>query len=513
MLADDTLSQDLEAAGLEHGDICRILLRAWPKAWELEILLGLLDSSSGLIHGAMFAPFSSIQYQGTPSSHDSLQHPPLNSHPVLIARKLLTLATYLQSLSPTCRRSLCQLGIDYHAIMLSAVETAHSCVTSQDSLLESVEGIEAIMIESMYQSNAGNLRASWHLTGRAILIAQMMNLHRGTEFRSLKFLDPETRVRLQPEYLWFRLIQMNRYLSLMLGMLQGTPSSDFADNQVLEGCTPVDRMQRLDCAAGGYILQRNEAGLYDNAATNMIDEMLQNSMASLPSTWWLMPKFDPHAHDNAKILENVIRVIDQLTHHHLVAQLHLPNIMRSYADHEYDYSKTMAINASREVLTRFTSLNGIHAFTSFCRGISFLAFIACTTLCIIHIDVKRQRRYQDHDQCVSALLDLIAIQYEGDRVTMERTLDCMQYMSRDSEDQIASKTAGILRHLLSIEKDTTLCGKSVDTLSTGVPERGLGCGGRISDGGKVLQIHIPYFGTIKFERGSTSGLVSNGSQP
>jgi hypothetical protein len=169
-----------------------------------------------------------------------MQPPVMGAHPVLIARKFLTLASYLQSLSPTSTRRLDNSGVNHHAIMSSAVQTVRSRVTCNEELLQSIEGIECLMIESMYQNNAGNLRSAWHSIRRAMLIAQMMGLHRTNKPDSVTVLETETQVRVDPEYLWFRLMRMNRYLSLMLGMLQGTPNNDFAEPHVLELCTPME---------------------------------------------------------------------------------------------------------------------------------------------------------------------------------------------------------------------------------------------------------------------------------
>lgn len=401
-------------------------------------------------------------------------------------------------------RKLDKSGVDHRAIMARAVETAHSCVTCNDDILESIEGIECLMIESMYQSNAGNLRSAWHLIRRAMLIAQMMGLHRGNRFQSLRFLDVDTRTRVYPEFMWFRLIQMNRYLSLMLGMLQGTPNNSFADCQLLKGCTPTERMQRMDCVAAGYILQRNEAGLYDAATTCMIDQLLQESAMSLPASWWLpvVPDLESKVGEEMETLEKILRTMDQLTHYHLVAQLHLPYLIRSHADPGYNHSKNTAIDASREVLVRFISLRGANSFTSFCRGINFLALIACTTLCIVHADSKRQS--QDCTHGGGTVFDLLANQHQLDRSIMNLTLESMQHTALESGDIVASRTAIILSHLLSVEGDASFCGKYVADPSTQDAECGLGCGGKVSDGGQSLQIHIPYFGTVSFERGKTS---------
>ena len=87
-------------------------------------------------------------------------------------------------------------------------------------------------------------------------------------------------------------------------------------------------------------------------------------------------------------------------------------------------------------------------------------------------------------------------------------------MATSSVDNLASRLATILRHLLIIEADAS---NSTDShYSTEMsPEEGLGddcrgehededepsgCNGKVTQGGNVLRIYIPYYGTIRIQR-------------
>ena len=488
-----------------YDDLSRKLISAWPSQSDLELILTTPLDISGLFHGSMYAPYSTLLCQEPPSPREVLRLPPAGSHPVLIARKLLALAICLQGVPHSSTRDLAGLSTDYRGIMASAVETVRSCTTSKEELLESVEGIDCVMMEGMYYNNAGNLRCAWQSMRRAMLVAQMIGLHRdsGVGVPSSRFLEAETRSRIYPEHMWFRLVQWDRYLSLMLGLPQGTSSSSFADHQALEGCTPMERMQRIDCAAGGYILQRNEAGTYDLGTTQRIDRLLLQSASYLPSQWWLPPRFSSRIGSDMQELEKIIRAMDQFTHYHLVTQLHLPYLLRSSTEHEYDYSKITAINSSREALQRFVSYLGVDAVTSFCRGINLIAFISCTVICIAHIDAHRQRQVPPRNSDKN-VLDTLVHQRQSDRAMMELALESMERMARESDDVLAAKMAGILTHLLAIEADSALKGNYITSPSLHSIEDGLGCSGKLAEGDGTLQIYIPYLGSIKFERGDGS---------
>ena len=486
-----------------ESSLYNMLLKAWPSQHDLEIILRLPADIIGLCHGTICAPFSAVISQELLSVPQVLQLPPDGSHPLLVARRLLVLATYLQNLSPTCRRTPEALSIDHHAIMVLAVQMVHKTVVSNDELLASIEGIECAMMGAMYHNNDGNLLRAWQLIHRAMPIAQMMGLDKATPPKNLKFIDDETRKRVDPECMWFRLTQMNRYLSSMLGLLQGTPDNGFADHEKLGTCSPVERMQRLDCAAGGLILQRNESNLYDPRTTHMIDQLLQSSEACLSPLWWAVPNPKSNTNHDIKALENVIRVMDQLTHYHLITQLHLPHALRTDHDTESDYSRMRAVNASREVLLRFTALHREHSFASFCRGINFLAFISCVTLVSVHNYARSQHQSHVH----AGFNKQLAMQYQKDRRMMELTLESMHHMACVSKDKIASKLTIALRALLAVD---VVAGKYIRNTPRNDIERGLVCGGELSECGQILQIHIPCMGNIQFERGDWSTSIPRG---
>jgi hypothetical protein len=250
----------------------------------------------------------------------------------------------------------------------------------------------------------------------------------------------------------------------------------------------------------GRILQRNEADINDLAATHEIDKLLQKASMSMPPQWWLPPKLASSASDKMEHFHETIRMMDQFTHYHLVARLHLPYLLRSSADRKYEHSKITAVNASREILARFIAFRSSNPVASYCRGIDFLVFIASTTLCLAHIDTHRHGQVFAGDGDDGFSFNSLAHQRPSDRGMMESALESVEHMASASVDEIASKIATIFRYLLIIEADAA-DGSSYSTSTFASGEEGLKCGGRLSDGGNVLRIYIPSFGTIKIERG------------
>jgi hypothetical protein len=491
---------DPENQHCRYEELCRALLTAWTTQRKLDIILSIPVGITSCLQGLICTPHSGANGHEVPSPRELPQLPPPGSHPVLVARKLLMLGSYLQAFPPSSVRKLGQLGVSHRDIMAHLEETAHNMVNGNDELVASIEGIECIMIESKYHDNAGNLRRSWLTMRRAMLIAQMMGLHRGREAPSKE--TPERRPSIRSDHIWFRIVHSDRYLSLMLGLPQGAPEHDFfATAKALEACTPAEHLQRIDCVAAGRILQRNEADINDLATTQEIDKLLQKASMSMPPQWWLVPNLAFNACDKTEHFDETIQIIMQLTHFHLVARLHLPYLLRS--DRKYEYSQIMTINASREVLARFVAFCSSNLVGSNCRGIDFLVFIASTTLCLAHIDAYRQGQVIACDSGERFFFNSLVHQRPSDRGMMERALESVERMASTGVDMIASKIASIFRHLLVIEADAAH-GSNYSASSFSSGEEELECGGKLSDSGNVLYIYIPSFRTIKIERGSVS---------
>lgn len=487
-----------------HNNLRRALLEVWPKQHDLDAILDAPVSTSILFHGIVCQPYSSLLSKAMPSPREMLQPPSDRSHPVLIARKLLLLAIFMQGIPTDAVQDLGALSSSYRSTMSCLVETASKLVTIDDELVSSLEGVECIMIEAMYHNNAGNLRRAWVTHRRAITIAQMLGLHRGTA-ASATLLDVRNRGRIDPEHMWYRLIISDRYLSLMLGLPQGCLENPFGSTQALESCIPMERMERMESIAGGLILQRNGADLHNLVKTQEADKLLQEAAALMPPQWWLAPCVAAAVGHNSEELFETIRLMIQFTHYHLLVQLHLPYLLQPSGEQKYAYSKATAVMASREILTRFVSFRGSVSVTAYCRGVDLLAFIASTVLTLAHIDARRQQRASG-SECGNAL-HMVAHQRQSDRGLLEQTLQCILKMAESEEDAMADKISNILNHLLAIEDNAAKDDSYSTTISSepGVPESQYG--DKVTGAGHSLRIHVPYFGTIRIEHSSVSGPV------
>nr|QCO93113.1 transcription factor [Phoma sp.] len=258
--------------------------------------------------------------------------PSVDTHPTLLARYLLILATCLQAAHPELHaKEIRCLSEPPRLAMRRLVNAATDLVTSKDELLSSVEGLECVMLESLYLANDGNLRRAWLVCRRAMAVAQLLGLHRvdSQQLPCLTFLSQSV----DPRFLWFRIVCTDRQLCLMLGLPQGTPDVSMATESALANDSASGRFERKQCVIASRILERNEASgdfTNDDLATVLkLDEELQQAANEMPSSWWLVPNLASSLHDQNKTIWEMLRLIEQMLYFNLLNLLHLPCMLRA----------------------------------------------------------------------------------------------------------------------------------------------------------------------------------------
>ncbi|KEF52639.1 uncharacterized protein A1O9_11482 [Exophiala aquamarina CBS 119918] len=426
--------------------------------------------------------------------------PDLETHPALLAKYLLVLATSLQGVHPELHaEAIRRLSEPPRQLIRRFAETAISLVTNNDELLGSAEGLECVLLEAMYHANGGNLRRSWFACRRGMVVAQMLGIHRSGIQQPLNVLDPTESV--YPSFLWYRILCFDRQLCLMLGLPQGSLDASIASEAALGSDTPEGRFERKQNAIASRILERNEslgAGIADDVITlHELDAELQQAASELPSKWLLVPNLASPVHDPEKTFWDTLRLLDQIFYFNLLNLLHLPYILRSstpstgdgVAAQNFEYSKVTSAHASRELLTRFVMFRSFNPVAYCCRSVDFFALSASLTLVIAHLDGHRRQR----QGVGGAGINVLAHQRSGDRAMMEQVLENMEHVAKLNTDILSERSSILLRSLLALEEDaaTTPTMDQHPDLAT-----------RHEQG---LRMDIPYFGTITIGR---EGIIS-----
>ena len=437
----------------------------------------------------MTMPYTTLDQKGLKTPESLLEIPEPNLHPVLITKHMLLLASFLQHLRPDLHKEVKSLSESPRAMTERLADLAISLVTTNDELLGSIEGLECVMIESVYQANIGSLRRSWLAGRRAMSIAQLMGINRMDHQAQYKVLDPKT--EFHPQLMWFRIVFLDRYLCLMLGLSQGCLDRSMASDAMLANDTPMGRLERIHCVIASRILERNESkpSSHDLALTRTLDMELQRAARSLPSKWWLAPSLDIASTDSQALFWSTRRLFAQMLHYNLLNQLHLPYMLRSSStERKYEYSLIACVNASREVLSRFITLRSFNGIAYSCRTVDFLALMAAMTLLLAHLDSH-----------LSETENLLAHQYHSDRAMIEKVQENMKEVNRLNSDALSAQSADLLGRLLTIEVETA-DGYSRCASMVSVQDAGSGTALLDQDDDAVVSVHIPYFGIIKIAR-------------
>ncbi|PYI08772.1 hypothetical protein BO78DRAFT_364138 [Aspergillus sclerotiicarbonarius CBS 121057] len=434
--------------------------------------------------------FFSLPFQITSGADQSdVSTLPLSTaHPIQFAQKLIQLALGLQQLGlTTSHPPEMQLNQPTNSAR-RYLDLATCHVTSQDALVDSLDGLDTLLLQARYHINSGDMRTAWLTFRRALSIAQLIGLPWGNAKASRR-----------AESIWVQLVYNDRFLSLMLGLPFAVKDHGFPSDQALDTYSPLRKLYRTHGVIAGHIISRNvcmrrgrpsQGDAYDDyGVTQSIDDELRKAARSVPVDCWESPTLDSTLSDTDK-MDRVSMLITQMHQHYLLILLHQPYIIPRYPQVTHDtalwplvldhtYSKQVVVPASREVLGRCLAFRNIRPILSY-RGLEHKAFTAAVTLLLSHImghrlgpaNVLEHQRPQD----------LATIQ------KVIRTLDELCSTNDPNRDS-AVETRRQLSGLLSIEAEAA---NGVNY--TAYIEDGTGtiCSTRQHS----LRLPVPYFGAI-----------------
>ncbi|OOF90547.1 hypothetical protein ASPCADRAFT_135113 [Aspergillus carbonarius ITEM 5010] len=435
--------------------------------------------------------FFSLPFQtSTSADHSDVSTLPLSTaHPIQFAQKLIQLALGLQQLHlSTSQQPELQLNRNTGRHYLD-LATCH--VTSRDALVDSLDGLDALLLEARYHINAGNLRTAWLIFRRALSIAQMIGLPwRGHKASS------------RAESIWVQLMYNDRFLSLMLGLPVAVQDHGFPNDQTLDTYPPLRKLYRIHGAIAGRVIARNirmqrrgrppHGHAYDHyGVTQSIDHELKRAARSVPVDCWESPTLDSTLSDTDK-MDRVSMLITQMHQHYLIILVHQPYILSPEYPQLTDtsllplvldltYSKQVVVPASREVLGRCLAFRNIRPILSY-RGLEHKAFTAAVTLLLSHIMGHRlgSANILEHQRSQ----DLATIQ------KVIRTLDELCTTNDPNRDS-AMETRRQLSRLLGIEKEAANGVKYTAYIEDGVDTDTI-----CSTSHHSLRLPVPYFGAI-----------------
>ncbi|OJJ44329.1 hypothetical protein ASPZODRAFT_51155, partial [Penicilliopsis zonata CBS 506.65] len=409
---------------------------------------------------------------------------PDNPHPVFLARTLIQIAVCLQQLDDAAisDQPELHLGEPIRNAACRFFDAASRHVTSQDLLVDSLDGLETLMLEACYHVTVGNIRVAWLTFRRAVSIAQSMSLHRSTG-----------KADRRGEYLWFRLVYSDRFSSLILGLPSAVADdAGLASEDILVRSSSTERLERIHAVIVGRIIVRNlrmqrlDHGSKDEIyeETLEIDHQLKQATKSLPSSWWIVGNLH-HTNTDGEIMEKTARLLAQLHYYYVLILLHQPHLLykprpssrAALIPDSLDgtYSKLVLPPASRELLSRFIVLRNVYNIPSY-RALDDKALTAAMMLLLLHIDGHRLGRENALDH-----------QRLSDIGTIHGVMEKIENLSHwNTNHEGHSSRMQALRNLIDIEARVADGAKYSFWSEIGPVE-----GEEYS-----LKLSVPYFGTV-----------------
>ncbi|KAJ4184450.1 hypothetical protein NW767_013208 [Fusarium falciforme] len=383
------------------------------------------------------------QIDGKPEPLSSLaQIPDVTSHPAILAKRLLQLAVCLQQMPAFFDGSTLGLKKSMAETMEEWVSVTSRLVTSDDDFVGCLEGLECLIIQSFYQSDAGQLRKAWMTCRRALNMAQLMGIDRRSA-KSIRSCDPsfDPRRRPSPAVIWFRINCNDRYLSLILGLPIGSRDNWFASDEGIQSDAPSDKLGKVYAVISGKIADRNEmTGSEAYALTQSIDLELEKAFKMMDILWWKLPDMAICCNSSDASGDNMSIVKLQIRHYSLLILLHLPYLLRDRGQRRYEYNRATCMQASRDVLARFLEYRTCFTTAIAGRHVDYSALVAAMTLLLGYLGW----RWPGYEA-----------QRAQDRELAEKAQDKMNEMGAMNNDRLCIEAAETIRQLLPIVQRPT----------------------------------------------------------
>ena len=297
-----------------------------------------------------------------------------NDVPVKV-KILLCLTICLQQLPTSFDMSETSLPFSVEALQSQYLATAESVLAVDATLTTTVDGLECMLMQSRFYVNMGRPRMAWLAGQRALSIFQVLGKHR--QMRDTSNASAKRWEALRMEF-W----QRDRWISLLLGLPH---ASSHIKSDIIPFPSPADEMQLTQIfwtnlgIIAGHVIERNQnPSKMTFSATLEIDQEIDQLRRSMPPSWWdLVP--DPRT--PRKVLESVF--VAHFIFHNLRKLLHLPFMLKAITDSRYQFSREMALEASREMIRIYKILRDpICTLLLVCNIEDFQVFTAVMVLVV-----------------------------------------------------------------------------------------------------------------------------------
>jgi hypothetical protein len=446
----------------------------WPKLMRVSQMLLELTPPGAVVEfiDGESSPWISQLLRPLPSLRQSIKfslfrmlpiEPTSASHPTVISRALMIIVICLQQLPKSTDMNKYRLPSSPNDYMEHLTTTIISLVTSDDELIATNEGLECLLLLSIYFVNSGRPRRAWLNNRRALAVAQLMDLHK----MSVQDAEEEGSIA----GIWPHLVHHDRHLSEILGFPCGVIGS--YEPFVLDDLTFIQQLsesqqdvlyqRQLDRIAAHLIERDQRSPTLAVPIMMSIDSALGSLAKAMPLSWW--HPFDRVSGSQADAMGMLYsRYNVQLWHHHLDMSNHLPFMLDVTDERRCEYSRIQCLRAARELIKVYIPLRTTFGMFSCCMT-NFQAFTAAVAI-IFNMFL----------QAPAAEFEVLSGQRAGDWALIATTIDVLDAAVQRFDDHVALQARDVLKLLQTIENDPR------------------------SLKGDKFHFTIPYFGVISIAR-------------
>lgn len=367
-----------------------------------------------------------------------------------IAKVLLWVSICLQqSSSNSIDAEFLGLGRSPTQFIEKCLDLTSRFICSDESVVNTVEGLECLVLQGILYNNDGRLRSSWSSYRRALNISQLIGLHH------LSSVEEANASLSRSVIIFHHIVHADRYLSLILGMYHGI-GDGVLDRQKVG---PIESPMAFLCRIAGSIIERNHR--FTSATPDMlrITKMIDSDLHSIDRPLEISDISIPTSGKTEERANMYSRLMEALWHYQLLAWLHLPLFLEPLSQKRFSYYQLSCLEASRSMIKCYEALRQLTAESFCCKSLDFQAFTAAVTLLLNILRPDNSISVQSEDW--SSVESVIKI------------------LSRLAESEPSGKVATRGLNVLQTLRDVAKGNKSPTS------ER--------------IKLEIPYFGTIKLD--------------
>jgi hypothetical protein len=344
-----------------------------------------------------------------------LRNPEAN--PVTLARQMLLLAIGIHH----CHRSLARskLSRPPEEIIRSLARAAIEQVTTNTSMLASLESMDSMLLESCVYGNQGDIHKAWIATRRAVMTGQLLRMHEGPR-QSL-----DTHRDLDVSVVWSCTQDVERMTSLLLGLPTSIPYDRFTKGVGLDIVVK---------AIPAKIIQRNEM-TDEKEAMNLTNELSEDMLRIGEELAIMAETRQKSRHD-----PDVGFMFHNICFQSMVIQLHLPYMLFASDESRRNYSTVATVSACRDVLFRHIELKNVETIHPCCNMADFMACLAALAVLTAHL-IGRSMSHSHN---------MLALQRANDRMSIEHALDMMDRPSYEANGSLVAQCISAIRSLLRL---------------------------------------------------------------